>query len=75
VRGSSVPEVLLSGDHAKIRLWRRREALLATRERRPELLRAARLSPEDERLLRELEDEIGPGESRALDKQATLLHK
>jgi tRNA (guanine37-N1)-methyltransferase len=100
VRGSSVPEVLLSGDHAKVRLWRRREALRATRERRPDLLQAARLSPEDERLLREIEDEgsggageppqlergggftptprkdgTGPGEGRALDKQATLLHK
>jgi len=77
VRGSSVPEVLLSGDHARIRLWRRREALRTTRERRPDLLRAARLSPEDEQLLRELEIEyeMGPGEGRALDKQATLLHK
>lgn len=37
-REASVPEVLRSGDHARIEAWRRREALRATRERRPELL-------------------------------------
>jgi tRNA (guanine37-N1)-methyltransferase len=57
VRGRGVPEVLLSGDHGRIRLWRRKEALRATRARRPELLRAAPLTVEDERLLREIEDE------------------
>jgi tRNA G37 N-methylase TrmD len=34
VRGRAVPEALLSGDHARIRRWRRKEALRATRERR-----------------------------------------
>jgi tRNA (guanine37-N1)-methyltransferase len=57
VRGLSVPEVLLSGDHGRIRRWRRKEALRATRERRPDLLDRAPLSAEDERLLREIEDE------------------
>jgi tRNA (guanine37-N1)-methyltransferase len=57
VRGRAVPEPLLSGDHAGIRRWRRKEALRATRERRPDLLRTAPLSAEDRRLLRELEDE------------------
>lgn len=57
VRGRAVPEVLLSGDHARIRRWRRKEALRATRERRPDLLKAARLSAEDHALLREIEDE------------------
>ena len=75
VRGRAVPEVLLSGDHARIRRWRRREALRATRERRPDLLRDARLSPEDEVLLRELEDEARAAEGRALDKSNALLHK
>jgi tRNA (guanine37-N1)-methyltransferase len=60
VRGRRVPEVLLSGDHEKIRRWRRKEALRATRERRPDLLARATLSAEDERLLRELEDEKAP---------------
>jgi len=39
VEGLAVPEVLLSGDHAAIRRWRETEALKATREKRPDLLR------------------------------------
>ena len=38
VEGLTVPEVLTSGDHAKIRRWREREALKATLEKRPDLL-------------------------------------
>jgi tRNA (guanine37-N1)-methyltransferase len=74
-RGTTVPEPLLSGDHGRIRRWRRREALRATRARRPELLAAARLSAEDESLLRDVEDEArgdGPG---ALDKRPVVIHK
>lgn len=37
--GLKVPEVLLSGDHAKVEGWRRRQALVRTEERRPDLLR------------------------------------
>ncbi len=37
-RGMDVPEVLKSGDHAKVAAWRREQALLRTRERRPDLL-------------------------------------
>ena len=37
-RGHSVPETLLSGDHARIERWRRARALIATRKRRPDLL-------------------------------------
>jgi tRNA (guanine37-N1)-methyltransferase len=54
-RGWEVPEVLLSGDHASIARWRRREALRLTRARRPDLLEAATLSSEDRRLLAEIE--------------------
>jgi tRNA (guanine37-N1)-methyltransferase len=57
VRGRAVPDVLLSGDHGRIRRWRRKEALRATRERRPDLLRKAPLSPEDAALLHEIESE------------------
>ncbi len=46
-RGWSVPEVLLSGNHAEIRRWRRRESLRRTLLRRPDLLDAAQLSDED----------------------------
>ena len=56
-RGLRVPEVLLSGDHGKVRRWRRKQALQATLERRPELLAAARLSREDRELLDEIEAE------------------
>ncbi len=48
-RGHRVPEVLVSGHHAEIRRWRRREALRRTAERRPELLAAAELE-DDERV-------------------------
>lgn len=57
VRGMAAPEALLSGNHERIRRWRRKEALRATRERRPDLLRAASLTREDHVLLREIEDE------------------
>ncbi|MBN1849032.1 MAG: tRNA (guanosine(37)-N1)-methyltransferase TrmD [Deltaproteobacteria bacterium] len=49
--GMEVPNVLLSGDHEKIRLWRRKESLKRTRDRRPDLLAKAILSQEDEALL------------------------
>jgi len=59
LRGHGVPELLLSGDHGRVARWRRKEALRATRERRPDLLRTARLSAEDEVLLKELEEDRG----------------
>jgi tRNA (guanine37-N1)-methyltransferase len=74
-RGERVPEVLLSGDHERIRRWRRREALRATRERRPELLAARRLSREDEALVREIEDGTGEGGPGALYKTPAVIHK
>ena len=56
-RGLKVPEVLLSGNHERIRAWRRRQALLRTLDRRPELLRAAPLTAEDVFFLAELDAE------------------
>jgi tRNA (guanine37-N1)-methyltransferase len=53
-RGKEVPPLLLSGDHEKIRLWRRTESLRRTLERRPDLLKKARLSEEDEAILAKL---------------------
>ena len=53
--GMEVPEVLVSGDHAKIREWRRKQALLATREKRPDLLAKAELSQQDKKFLQENE--------------------
>ncbi len=46
-RGMTVPETLLSGDHARIDKWRRQESLRRTLRRRPDLLENAELSPED----------------------------
>ena len=56
-RGAHVPSVLLSGDHAAIARWRRKERLRLTRARRPDLLARAVLGDEDRRLLREIEEE------------------
>ena len=52
--GMEVPEVLLSGDHAKIRAWRRQESLRATKRFRPDLLEKADLTEKEKRLLEEL---------------------
>jgi tRNA (guanine37-N1)-methyltransferase len=49
-----VPDVLLSGNHAEIRRWRKRESLSRTLERRPELLAEAALDEEEREILREL---------------------
>lgn len=52
-RGERVPEVLLSGHHAAIERWRRKQALGRTAERRPDLLAGRELSREDAQLLDE----------------------
>ncbi len=53
-RGMAVPEVLLSGHHAEIDRWRRRQSLKRTLDRRPDLLRSAELSADDRKYLAEL---------------------
>ncbi len=63
-RGWTVPEELLSGDHERIRRWRRREALRKTAANRPDLLERAVLSRED----RELLNEIGVGNKKPTDR-------
>ena len=64
-RGLTVPPVLLSGHHAAIDRWRRREALRRTIERRPDLIvEQAALDPEDRALLKEL---LEQGEKGALE--------
>jgi tRNA (guanine37-N1)-methyltransferase len=57
VAGLAVPPVLLSGDHAAIERWRRRQALAATLDKRPDLLAAARLTEEERRELTALQSE------------------
>jgi len=53
-RGRCVPQVLLSGNHSTISLWRRKEALRRTSSRRSDLLTKANLSEEDKKLLEEI---------------------
>ena len=52
--GLKVPDVLLSGNHAEIRRWRKREAITRTLARRPDLLEVAALDDEEQEILREL---------------------
>lgn len=54
VQSMKVPAVLLSGHHAEIARWRKREALRRTVERRPDLLQRAELDAEEQDLLREI---------------------
>ncbi|MCS6994553.1 MAG: tRNA (guanosine(37)-N1)-methyltransferase TrmD [Anaerolineales bacterium] len=54
-RGWRVPDVLLSGDHARIARWRREQALRRTLLRRPDMLATAALSQEDRKFLARLE--------------------
>ena len=57
LRGMEVPEVLLSGDHAKIRAWRRQESLRATLRYRPDLLEKAPLTDKERRMIAEMREE------------------
>ena len=65
-RGWSVPEVLLSGDHARIDKWRREQVILRTLQRRPELLENANLSSEEKQLVGRLSTSPQP----STDKQS-----
>lgn len=56
-RGMRVPDVLLSGDHERIRMWRIRRRLINTLERRPELIDRERLSEEYRKVLDEILEE------------------
>lgn len=60
--GMKVPEVLLSGNHARIREWRLKQSLLLTRAKRPDLLAARSLTKEEARLLKELDTELSAQE-------------
>ena len=55
-RGMAVPEVLLGGDHAAVRKWRRERQLGKTLKNRPDLLEKALLSEEDRRILARLRE-------------------
>lgn len=52
-RGKKVPDILLSGHHENIKKWRRKQSLIRTKQKRPELLNMANLSLEDKEFLKE----------------------
>jgi tRNA (guanine37-N1)-methyltransferase len=56
-RGLSVPEVLLSGNHDEIRLWRRKQALKKTMRMRPDIIKKVTLTDRDKKILSEIEEE------------------
>jgi tRNA (guanine37-N1)-methyltransferase len=53
-RGHGIPEILLSGHHANLEVWRRRQSLVRTQNRRPDLLASTDLSEADVAYLRSL---------------------
>ena len=57
--GKQVPEVLLSGHHANIEKWRRRESVIRTAKNRPDLLVRAELTEEEKTLARKILEETG----------------
>ena len=56
--GMAVPEVLMSGHHEKIRLWRKKESLRRTLLRRPDLLENYQMSAEEKKLFAEVLEEL-----------------
>jgi tRNA (guanine37-N1)-methyltransferase len=64
VEGLEVPPVLLSGDHQAIETWRQQQALTATWRKRPDLLKAASLSRNQEEWLREIKQQETDGQDQ-----------
>ena len=56
-KGWMVPDVLLSGNHAEIELWHKRESLKRTYQRRPDLLKKIKLLAEDKKILEKIKQE------------------
>lgn len=69
-RGYHVPDILLSGHHAKLQIWRRRQALARTRARRPDLLAEAELSQADWEYLASLEQSDSDNEESSEQPQS-----
>lgn len=57
-RGWKAPDILLSGDHAKIEKWRREQALLRTFNKRPDMLEKAELSEKDNKFIQGLRSKV-----------------
>ena len=68
--GREVPPILLSGDHAKVARWRRKQAILRTRARRPDMYEKLRFeTKEDKKILREIADEDEDRAAAQLDRR------
>ena len=63
-RGISIPDVLISGDHERIRRWRRRSALEKTLRNRPDLLDTTALGKDDRKLLEEIRNDLPGAENQ-----------
>ncbi len=68
-KGIKVPEVLLSGNHKRITAWRKRQAIIRTLVRRPELLKMANLSEDEKAILRDIEKRLGEEVSHERDNK------
>jgi len=67
--GQKIPDILFSGNHEAIRRWRKKQALLLTREHRPDLFAKRTLSREEKKLLLEADSGVQPKwEKDALEK-------
>ncbi len=67
--GREVPPILLSGDHAKVARWRRKQAILRTRARRSDMYEKLRFeTKEDKKILREIADDDEAGNLEAMGK-------
>ena len=67
--GKKIPDILYSGNHEAIRKWRRKQSLKITREKRKDLFDKIELTKEDEKLLKEIdENQTGKWEIDAIEK-------
>ncbi len=64
IRQQSVPEVLLSGDHGRVAEWRRGQALLRTRDKRPDLFEKYDITEAEQQLMDQTEQEHPPGKTK-----------
>src|SRR5690625_6576882 len=69
-KGMEVPEVLLSGNHALIEEWRKKESLKRTLNRRPDLLDDYQLTKEEKNLLNKIKNEENRSEEHTSELQS-----
>ncbi len=70
-RGWKVPDILLSGDHAKIDKWRREQALTRTFKKRPDMLEKAELDKKDKKFVESLKLALSNNEGSKVEEDTT----